>query len=248
MSRRDVTAKRLDDLLDAQGDLAPPWARLPQCERDSLGWRMGMGESWLMMWAEFLRRMPADAQTRAAYLRRHWPAPHPWAGAVARVLGWPPIEEQDEDRQQALERERLEALVSMGLVASDCAFEAWCALDEWADWSPWDSSPQEAARDQTRELWFWGRRQRLLAPERRQPPPPSREPESWAQCVATPVSEASARHGGLWALAGMLARGEVCPPWALGLSVSQARDSFELDMGYVDAFGLSSPKRLIQQM
>jgi uncharacterized damage-inducible protein DinB len=34
---------RLASLLDANGDLAPPWAKFPNYERGTIGWRMGSG-------------------------------------------------------------------------------------------------------------------------------------------------------------------------------------------------------------
>ena len=43
---------------------------------------------------------------------------------------------------------------------------------------------------------------------------------------------------GLLVIAQMLSAGEVQAPWQLGLSPEAFKDSFEEDMGYVDAFRL----------
>jgi hypothetical protein len=43
---------------------------------------------------------------------------------------------------------------------------------------------------------------------------------------------------GLLSLAQILSAGEVVPPWKLGLALDDFTDSFDEDMGYVDAFRL----------
>jgi hypothetical protein len=43
---------------------------------------------------------------------------------------------------------------------------------------------------------------------------------------------------GLLTLAQMFCAGSVLPPWELGLKVEDFEDSFELDMGYADAYRL----------
>lgn len=72
--------EHLPEHLDARGDLAPPWSAFPEYERYSLGWRMGMGETWMGLYAAFLQGLPADRDTRLAYLRRHPPAPYSLVG------------------------------------------------------------------------------------------------------------------------------------------------------------------------
>jgi len=226
------------EYLDANGDLAPPWERFPDYERYTIGWRMGPGEDWLGLWSVFLDKLGTDPAARLAYLRRHAPAPVTWAGRVHFVLN-PTDESEEYDWEDDTRRERIEALTQQGLVASDIAFSTWSR--QHPDYLPWEDvrSPIKAARYRTRELWFWSRQMN----ERRGKPDwaPPALPLRWRAC-ATPLKSGTATrldvHKGLLSLARVLAAGRVVPPWELGLSPDDFADSFEDDMGYVDAFRL----------
>lgn len=244
MSHSGQILARLSANLDPQGDLPPPWAQFPTYERYCIGWRMGSGEDWLMMWSAFLDDLPRDLDARLAYLRRHPPAPISWTDRVWATLypdepELPELEDEDAEiaRDEAISATRRDQLSAWGLIASDAAYTNWLARQERAHW-PWAiaDDPVNAARYVTRTFWFvtrqlHERRDQLKVPDL---PPP------WGACaraLATGEAEFDPAQG-LAALALMLCAGEVKPPWALGCTPDDFDDTFELDMGYVDAWRL----------
>lgn len=260
MDWKESSRSRLREHLDPRGDLAPPWERFPEYERHSLGWRMGAGEDWLGLWSVFLEQLGPDLETRVAYLRRHAPAPINWADAVHRVLhpaerggddgdGSDDTDEGDDGDEcddgdvadPTVAAERRAALLEQGLIASDIAFTTWLGQQKDVRW-PWehDATPEDAARYSTRELWFWSRQVAELRRGGNGWTPPV-VPEAWRACAhaletgdAGPVDPRL----GLLSLARMLCAGYVKAPWELGLSLADFADSFDNDMGYVDAFRL----------
>ena len=232
---------RLPEHLDAQGDLAPPWAKFPQYERYTIGWRMGSGEDWMGLWHVFLEGLPAKGETRLAYLRRHPPAPFTWAGLVSDVLH-PEAEDEDEegDDGDGPASTLVAELSSLGLIASDIAFHTWLGQQPGIGW-PWehDVTPVTMARHWTRDFWFWSRQVAACrsAPGWQVPPVPA----AWGDCalaLATGAVPSLDLSRGLLSLAQMLCAGEVTPPWKLGLTFADFTDSFEDDMGFVDAYRL----------
>lgn len=241
MSHRDYARAHLAENLDAHGDLAPPWEKFPTYERMTIGWRMGHGETWLDLFRLFTEGLDPSFAARLAYLRRHAPAPVSWAGWVWSTLH--PDEEDedlDDEAEEAREVGRRAELRRLGLIASDVAFATWLRQQEGVRW-PWEHSetPEDAARYWTRDLWFWSRQVAALraGPAWRSP----EVPEAWRACaapLATGVVEKIDAGRGLLSLARMLSAGSVSAPWQLGLDVGDFADSFEMDMGYVDAFRL----------
>lgn len=253
MSPRRADLAPLSAHLDANGDLAPPWARFPGYERYTIGWRMGSGETWLGLWHDFLGTL-GSFEERLAYLTRHPPAPSSWAGAVHHVL-YPSSqgdegedEDEDDDDEDDDDGVRLRAkairddLLARGLIASDIAYPTWLRQQDGVRW-PWtysdDATVEDIARHWTRDLSFWSRQVAALRTAPQWTPP--QVPEAW-RAVAGPLATGTAEPldpaRGLLSLARVLAAGHVTPPWQLGLTVDDFADSFEDDMGYVDAFRL----------
>jgi hypothetical protein len=202
---------------------------------------MGEGEDWLGLWHVFLESLDPAYEARLAYLRRHPPAPLTWADAVHHVL-YPSsgrTERDDEDEEQLVDAQR-DVLQQAGLVASDIAYSTWLSQQQGVRW-PWDfaKSPEEAARYWTRDSWFWSRQVDALRSAPGWEPP--KVPGRWQPC-AEPLRSGEARspdlRKGLLSLAQILSAGKVIPPWRLDLSFTDFADSFEMDMGYVDAFRL----------
>ncbi|WP_437730408.1 hypothetical protein [Sorangium sp. So ce1335] len=241
MDWKESCRARLREHLDPHGDIAPPWERFPDHERHTIGWRMGAGEDWLGLWGVFLEQLAPDLETRIAYLRRHPPAPVSWADAVHDVLY--PDESGDDDGDEdepAAAAQRRAALLEQGLIAPDAAFTTWLGQQKGVRW-PWERSetPEDAARHDTRGFWFWSRQVAALRSAGGWTPPVV--PGRWRACAralesgdAGPVDPRQ----GLSALARFLCAGHVKAPWELGLEVADFTDSFEDDMGYVDAFRL----------
>ena len=222
----------LEEKLDANGDLAPPWVMFPTYERYTIGWRMGSGESWLSYVHAFLQHeLGPEPEARRAWLQRHRPAPFTWANWVLHVIG------QDVDE---IDQACLDALVVEGLIAPDAGYR--CYLDE-TDRSPpwtWDGPPIEAARYGTRVLAFWCRSWHE-GESGATAPTGAEVPEPWAEFVAilTRAREPALRpDDGLESLAQALAAGSPPAPWCLGLDVSSFADTYDDDMGYADAFRL----------
>jgi hypothetical protein len=244
MNHREYARAHLAENLDARGDLAPPWEKFPTYERMTIGWRMGHGETWLGFYHAFTDSLGPAFDARLAYLQRHAPAPVSWADWVWSTLHPDEEDEEDEDLEDdahdTRENERRSELRRLGLIASDVAFTTWLRQQERVRW-PWEHSetPENAARYWTRELWFWSRQVSALraGPAWRAP----EVPEAWQACAAPlatgSVGEIDAGKG-LLSLARMLSAGAVSAPWQIGLDVADFTNSFEMDMGYVDAFRL----------
>jgi hypothetical protein len=197
---------------------------------------MGSGEDWLSLWHVFLEDLDPAFEVRLAYLRRHPPAPINWADAVYDVLH---PSEPDEDEEPA-DPERRAELRRMGLIASDASFRIWLSQQQDIRW-PWEygESPENAARYRTREFSFWSRQVAGLRNNPAWVPPPV--PRHWLAC-AGPLATGEVGDPdlgrGLTTLARMLAAGSVAPPWRLGCTLDDFADSFDDDMGFVDAFRL----------
>lgn len=242
----DYYEKHLAEHLDPQGDLAPPWEAYPDYERYTIGWRMGSGESWLGFMNEFLdKHLPTDFDTRLAYLKRHAKAPYSWSDWVFDILHPDVVDEDDEDdddgekARQRTEQRRVE-LADMGLIASDVAYFTWRAKQDSVHW-PWDDceTPEEAARYRTRDLWFWSRQVAELREHNKIPAFDAPEPWSEiAEIVRTGKTNPVVAKEGLQSLVRCFAAGTVIAPWQAGLLPADFADTFDMDMGYVDAFRL----------
>ena len=247
MTSNDYYHKHLPEHLDARGDLAPPWEEFPHYERHTIGWRMGDGESWLGFCSLFFKKLPTDFESRLAYLQRHAKAPYTWSDWVYDVL-YPNASDDDDDddddddgeRELQVKRERRVQLIEKGLVASDVAYFTWRAKRETIRW-PWEDAetPIESARYWTRDLWFWSRQ---LAELRAQNNLAAFEaPPEWheiADIIRTGKTGPVVPKEGLLSLTRCLAAGEMIAPWQVGLLPADFKDSFDLDMGYADAFRL----------
>jgi hypothetical protein len=242
MSQSNYYIEHLDEQLDAHGDITPPWAKFPDYERHTIGWRMGSGESWLCFLSVFLKRMGSDPQVREAYLRRHPPAPYTWASWVDSVLGEgdddDDNDDNDNDDDDDDDDEMLTRLEARGLIAIDASYTCWCTQNPGPNW-PGQGGDElvDVARHYTRELSFWSRQALAGSPR---PSLPATIPDGWEPVVnvlrgAQP--EPNLTHG-LVTLAAFLARGWPPAPWACGLELDSFADSFDDDMGYADAFRL----------
>jgi hypothetical protein len=245
MSHDDYYRKHLPEHLDAVGDLAPPWEEFPTYERHTIGWRMGSGESWLGFFDLFSESLPKDFETRLAYLQRHAKAPHTWSDWVYDILYPDNVAEEFEDddegeKERAQKNERRTKLIEMGLVAEDIAYFTWRKKQTSVHW-PWEDNetPVDAGRYWTRDIWFWSRHLQEL---RNKGELPSFDaPAAWreiAQIIRDGKAPSINPNEGLLSLVQTLAAGEMVAPWQIGLSTSDFKDSFELDMGYADAYRL----------
>lgn len=223
--------------------MKPPWQAFPTYERYSIGWRMGSGESYLMEYWKFLDELPEDRASRLEYLRSWRPAPFIWADTVHNILHpeLAPDRESDEEPDEIeIGPEQLAELESQGLIEVDAAYQTWRAEQDAVTW-PWSHSetPEEAARYWTRSLWFTSR---LIVELRDQGKLEILEiPEPWktveSELRTGRLGEVDAGRG-LLTLARMMLANDLRPPWQLGLTPADHQESYELDMGFVDAYDL----------
>ena len=254
-ARRDA---RIEAAMDGRGDLEPPWARFPAFTRYTINWRMGAGEDWLHMWRRWLERTPDPAERRD-YLRRHPRAPRTWADLVYAIL-------RPGTSSMKYDEANTPALIDEGLVGDDVAFDAWVGAltrQHGGVGRIWhDDDPAGTLRYSPRALGFcarWALLERQKDPsggwlDDRMPPP-----EAWASfAVATATGEvgdtdanrAEAERRGLaprWpdvdeglsrASVELAAAGAPAAPWAFAIAADSCVQSYEMDMGYADAWVL----------
>ena len=219
----------MHEYLNEQGELTPPWVKYPQFDAYSIGWRMGMGETWLCLWQAFVEALP-DTAARESYLRHYPKAPHAWASSILWALD---LNFEDEASPEDIAR-----LETMGLIAADIAYPTWLEQQPKELVWPWENEgkPLETARHDTRLFWFWAR---AFAKERDQ-----FEfgcvPDSWSDYLDALKGHCPRLNldRGLESLCQQLCACDVRPPWHFGLSPKDHEESFEMDMDYSSAFVL----------
>lgn len=224
---------------DDNHDMVPPWEAFPTYERYTLGWRMGSGEDYLYNWYAFIEKLSIDYQTRLNYLKSHRPAPLSWSDYVFDVL-YPEIESEQEYGCSPAETLNL---LNLGLVEQDAAYHTWLQQQEGIV-LPWllfvSETPEAAARYNVREFWFFSRQLNTVRAQGnfKIADVPSKWQSVESQLITGRLGNIDPTNG-LLTLARMLCAGTVQPPWELGLAPDEcAADSFELDMGYLDAYRL----------
>ena len=68
---------RLQLMIQAGKQIAPPWIAFPNIPHGSIGWRMGDGETFLMTWDRWYRKI--SKEERRKYQTNH-PEPASWEG------------------------------------------------------------------------------------------------------------------------------------------------------------------------
>jgi hypothetical protein len=217
-------------------EMVPPWEEFPTYERYTIGWRMGTGEDYRYNWYKFIEKLSNDYNTRLNYLRCHRPAPLNWGDEVLAVL----FPKTESEQEYGCSQAEILKLLNMGLVEHDAAYQTWINKQSAIIW-PWllRNTPPEATLYRTREFWFFSRQ--LNAARGLGDVEFDTVPGSW-QSVETQLLTGHLGNvdptQGLLTLAQMLCAGSVKPPWTLGISPDDFTDSFEMDMGYSNAFRL----------
>lgn len=222
--------------MDKQADLVPPWAEFPTYEHYTIGWRMGAGEDYIHKWYEFIESLPIDYELRLEYLKRHPPAPLTWANVALRVL-YPENESEEEFGCSEIE---IQELLDLGVVKYDAAYETWLTKQKHLVW-PWTlaDTPEKTLRYHTREFWFCSRQ--INTARRNSTLEFPKLPRKWSKIqteLFTGQLGKTQPKNGLLTMAQMLFASSVVPPWGLELTPKDFKDSFEMDMGYTDAYRL----------
>jgi hypothetical protein len=113
----------LDEALREQGRTSPlpPWIRHPEIPRYSIGWRMGDGEGYLVLWWTWAEGRSAEEKT--AYFREFAPIETEWVDWVGMQIVDDDEEEDDDTSFEAQIRKYGEAIAHLGLYD----VEAWQA-------------------------------------------------------------------------------------------------------------------------
>ena len=69
--------KLRDEQIERYGDVAPPWVCYPNSHPYSIGWRMGSGETHIMVLNEWFDEKKFNYEERLSYLKKY-PAPPRW--------------------------------------------------------------------------------------------------------------------------------------------------------------------------
>lgn len=79
--------QRITELVTEYGAVPPPWVLFPDTHPYDIGWRMGAGESHLMVFSEWWARQKEqlDEAHRVEYFRR-WPPPPRWLTWLIDVI------------------------------------------------------------------------------------------------------------------------------------------------------------------
>ena len=89
--------KQILELVQEHGSVPPPWYMFPDSHPYEIGWRMGAGESYLMVFSAWWKHAKngLDEERRIEYFKR-WPPPPRWLTWMIDVI-WDlnPLEMED---------------------------------------------------------------------------------------------------------------------------------------------------------
>ena len=91
----DWYLKASKELIEKYGDVPPPWIYAPTFHPYSIGWRMGGGETHIMILSEWLDQENLSFNARVEYLRKY-PSPPRWYLWIIHFLWKVDAEEFDE--------------------------------------------------------------------------------------------------------------------------------------------------------
>ncbi len=94
--------------IEKYGDIPPPWVYAPDLHPYSIGWRMGGGESHIMVLSEWLDHQKMDFNQRLQYLKKY-PAPPRWYEWIVDFL-WDIYISEMEPSEKAEHFKKLEEL------------------------------------------------------------------------------------------------------------------------------------------
>ncbi len=98
MGSDDWMEPEIARLTAKHGAVPPPWVPFPDTHPYDICWRMGAGESHVMLWAKWWDDQRFDEASRIEYFRR-WPPPPRWLGWMIDAI-WD-IEPSDDDGEAA---------------------------------------------------------------------------------------------------------------------------------------------------
>lgn len=116
---KDWVQVAIETELAAHGEVRPLWVAYPDIERYSIGWRMGSGEGYAIVFGEWWATVPEHE--RIPYFERHLPIPLEWADWTADAIFG--VTDEDLEDPERLER-NVARIAALG----------WVGLDAWRAW------------------------------------------------------------------------------------------------------------------
>lgn len=96
----------IERLTKTHGMVPPPWIAFPNVHPYSICWRMGGGESLIMLWGPWWREQRLSEDGRIGYFRK-WPPPPCWLSWMIDAI-WNSEGEEEFDEEPYFDRvERL---------------------------------------------------------------------------------------------------------------------------------------------
>ncbi|KFY07565.1 hypothetical protein V492_07031 [Pseudogymnoascus sp. VKM F-4246] len=128
MSESEWIEKEIAELVAEHGTVPPPYLKYPDMHPFSIFWRMGSGESYMMVfWGWWEQNAEMDERKRIEYIQK-FPPPPLWLTWAIHLIWYPDDEEMEMDPEEtdySISFERTEAL---GLGTEEECKRAW-ALD-----------------------------------------------------------------------------------------------------------------------
>lgn len=104
----------VDAMITKYGDIPPPWIYADNSHPYSIGWRMGDGETHIMVFWTWWKQQAKSVDERIAYFRK-WPAPPRWCGWMAEAIwDFEPSESEGLEFDYSKYFQQLEALGFVG--------------------------------------------------------------------------------------------------------------------------------------
>ena len=85
ISDQDWYKEALSKWLKEYGEVPPPWVYRPNSHPYSIGWRMGAGESFLMVFWQWWEDKSFSEAEALAFFKKHTPPPR-WLGWVCESI------------------------------------------------------------------------------------------------------------------------------------------------------------------
>lgn len=83
--KSDFYANELKRNIDKYGDVPPPWIFRPNSHPFSIQWRMGAGESYMMLYYTWLKNNINSKDELILFFKKY-PAPPRWLGNMANTI------------------------------------------------------------------------------------------------------------------------------------------------------------------
>lgn len=81
----ELYAKELKKIIDKFGDVPPPWIYSPTSHPYSIQWRMGAGETYMMIYSTWLNNNLNNKEELIEFFKKY-PAPPRWLGTIANTI------------------------------------------------------------------------------------------------------------------------------------------------------------------